>query len=601
MNIPENLKRIFEPREVAVAPHYADRAMMITKEGQIRCYGARMFEHEDGRKEASLIVMKSDDCGLSFREDEVTADDAGASTCSPWSGDYLTMIEFHGKQGGSWVSIEAEIRAARQLREHEHGTFVLRSSNGPDGPWEETKISDEVVHLQRLPLPLKKQGHWINAGQKKVDGYFHPVVFLSDNDGRTWSEKILPAPPNFTVHYPHKGMRWFDPGVEPAFAETATGRIIMLLRTSVDVHYQCHSDDGGKTWSEMIPSPFFSVATMPGIYTLSDGRLIAVWNNTTPLPELDHDTQTNLNKGERNGFGEDVFTNRDALHAAVSHDNGETWHGFREIALNPLRCSEDFRTAGGIYELLDKSVHQNQLLELPGGKVLVHYGQHRVCSRLIIFDPDFLDVTERTGTFEHGLRDWSTQIYYKSISGNIRIAGHCAWNRRSGATLMPSPDNEWLEALLIGRHPDKRLFSELEGADWNFPAARRGTVSLDLTIMPGSGGIRISLADRWINPCDGFVKEWAVFSFVLDGNGAVDGVKLAEAGKRFTLELDFDLDVRKLIASVEDASYTLPVTQTLKAPFGEAVELSYLHLQTAAEKADEDGVFLHGTKMAAKC
>ena len=165
---------------------------------------------------------------------------------------------------------------------------------------------------------------------------------------------------------------------------------------------------------------------------------------------------------------------------------------------------------------------------------------------------------------------------------------------------MPSPSGGPEEALLIGRHPDSRLFSDREGAVWNFPAARKGTVSLDLTLMPGGQGIRISLADRWINPCDEFIRELAVFSFVLDGNGTAGGVKLAEPGRRFTLVLDFDLDSGTLGVSADGASYSVPVTQTLKAPFGEAVELSYLHLQTAAERVDEQGVFLHGTKMSAK-
>lgn len=598
MNIPENLKHIFEPREIMVAPHYADRAMMMTGDGRIRVYGVRLFEHENGGMDVSMIMLESDDCGLSFREKPVPADDPGASTVSPWSGDCVTMLSFNGD--GPFGNPVTQVNAAIQLQPHEPGTFVFRSSAGPDGPWTETKISDAVTHLQRLPFPLKKRKRWINVGQRWENGRMLPVVYLSDDDGGTWSEKVLPAPPTFTIRYPHKGMRWFEPGVEPAFAETSSGRILMLLRTSVDVHYQCWSDDGGETWSEMVPSPFFSVATMPGLYTLSDGRLIALWNNTTPLPELDHARQPGIGRDEINGVWEDVFTNRDALHAAVSYDEGRTWRGFREIALNPLRCGEDFRTAGGSRELHDKSVHQNQLLELPGGKVIVHYGQHPVCTRVMIFDPAFLEEKERTGGFAFGLRDWSTQLYYISQSGGFRVAGHCAWNRRSGAVLMPSPSGGPEEALLIGRHPDSRLFSDREGAVWNFPAARKGTVSLDLTLMPGGQGIRISLADRWINPCDEFIRELAVFSFVLDGNGTAGGVKLAEPGRRFTLVLDFDLDSGTLGVSADGASYSVPVTQTLKAPFGEAVELSYLHLQTAAERVDEQGVFLHGTKMSAK-
>ena len=118
----------------------------------------------------------------------------------------------------------------------------------------------------------------------KDDNRFHPIVFLGDAEGKNWTETVLPALPVFELTYPHKGMRWFDPGVEPAFAETPSGRILMLLRTSRDVHYECYSDDGGVTWSEITPSIFYAVATMPGIYSLSDGRMIAVRLKTSGSP-----------------------------------------------------------------------------------------------------------------------------------------------------------------------------------------------------------------------------------------------------------------------------------------------------------------------------
>ena len=162
---------------------------------------------------------------------------------------------------------------------------------------------------------------------------------------------------------------------------------------------------------------------------------------------------------------------------------------------------------------------------------------------------------------------------------------------------MPSPDGSWREALLIGRHPDDRLFSDREGAVWNFPGCRRGTLDADFTIVPGSAGIRISLADRWINPCDEYVREYAAFSAVLDGDGSINGVRLAEPGKRFTLHLEFDLDTRQLKLSTEQGEIALGYSRTLPAPFGKELALSYLHLQTAAEKADPAGVYLHCVSM----
>ena len=592
-------REIFEPLVIAQAPRYADRAMMKTREGEIRIYGCRSYVHENGDKKAFFMMLRSKDNGLSFTMEEVADDDPGARVASPWDNSYITMISPYSTVGKTTHCPESHVPAAVQLQPHSAGTYVYRSAEGADGPWQSAKISDDITLLQRLPLPLKKWKRWINIGQRRLkeDNRVHPVVFLGDADGKNWTETILPVPPVFEKTYPHKGNRWLDPGVEPSFAETPSGRILMLLRTSRDVHYECYSDDGGVTWSEMKPSIFYAVATMPGIYTLSDGRMIAVWNNTCPLPEVDNTNSPWLTESEIQGEWEDVFTNRDAIHAAVSSDEGKTWTGFREITLNPIRNNSDFRTNDGSWFLNDKSVHQNQLIELPDNKVLLHCGQHIKTSRIILFDLDYLFAGERSDDFTSGLENWSTHLYYKSIPGGWRVAGHCAYNRRPGAQLMPSPEGGFREALLIARHPDDRLVSDREGAVWNFPGCRKGSVTADFTVMPGTAGVRVSLADRWINPCDEYVGELSPFSFVLDGEGKVNSVQIAEPGKRSSVTMEFDLD-RGMVA-VSGCGNTVEVAygRTLPAPFGKEIQLSYLHLQTAADSADTHGVFLHCVAM----
>ena len=99
--------------------------------------------------------------------------------------------------------------------------------------------------------------------------------------------------------------------------------------------------------------------------------------------------------------GEDVFTNRDANHAALSLDDGKTWRGFREVLLNPIRNDSDFRTSGGKGEAVDKSVHQFQALEMPYGKILLSCGQHKYARRLILLDPKWLLETSREEDFAY--------------------------------------------------------------------------------------------------------------------------------------------------------------------------------------------------------
>jgi hypothetical protein len=237
------------------------------------------------------------------------------------------------------------------------------------------------------------------------------------------------------------------------------------------------------------------------------------------------------------------------------------------------------------------------LFELPDNKVLLHCGQHLKTSRIILFDLDYLFAEERSDDFTSGLENWSTHLYYKSIPGGWRVAGHCAYNRRPGAQLMPSPEGGYREALLIARHSDDRLVSDREGAVWNFPGCRKGMVTADFTVMPGTAGVRVSLADRWINPCDEYVGELSPFSFILDGAGKVNGVQIAEPGKRSSVTMEFDLDRGMVAVSGNGNTVEVAYGRTLPAPFGKEIQLSYLHLQTAADSADTHGVFLHCVAM----
>ena len=157
---------------------------------------------------------------------------------------------------------------------------------------------------------------------------------------------------------------------------------------------------------------------MPTINRLKDGRLLFLWNNTTPLPEMNNP----------NGKWEDVFTNRDALHAAISEDEGKTWIGFRELILNEDRNRKDFAASARA----DMSVHQTQIAELPKGKTLVSLGQG-VSRRLLIFDTKWLYETQRTIDPADGLNSVTTHQFVKGIKG------HCAYNRIPGAELVKDP------------------------------------------------------------------------------------------------------------------------------------------------------------------
>lgn len=293
----ESLRRIRAPQVVGVPPANASRDMMVLPNGEIRHYGYR-GGFTKGAGDVQPIYVSSRDCGLSWREVLVQGPTAGAMVRSPWSGDFLTVLcrTGHG-DSDEWHTVHGTSQG--------RGLFVYRSPGGCEGPFTNSQIGPHVGFLARQPLPLRQRHRWVQPMQRTMEGRLHPGVLLSDDDGATWREVLLPSPPPHRVAWPHAGVRWQNDGCEPTVVELADGKLWMLIRTSQDCHYEAFSTDGGQSWTEPAPSRFHATITMPLAFRTSDGRLLVVWNNSTPLPELDHDAQPGLNRSEREGASEE--------------------------------------------------------------------------------------------------------------------------------------------------------------------------------------------------------------------------------------------------------------------------------------------------------
>jgi hypothetical protein len=580
----ETLRRIHAPQVVGVPPDNACHGLMVMPDGEIRHYGF----HTDGNKKAPPrpIYVFSRDCGLSWREVPVQGVTAGSMVRSPWSGDFLTILCKPRKASvHSWQTALNGCEGS--------GFFVFRSAEGPEGQLTNSLVSRQMGFIARLPLALQHRRRWVQPIQHAAESPTQPGVLLSDDDGRNWREVMLPSPPAHRVQWPHEGVRWQNYGCEPTVVELSDGRLWMLIRTSQDCHYESFSEDGGESWSTPAPSRFYATITMPLLFRMSDGRILAVWNNSTPLPELNHDKQPGLNQSEREGRSEDFFTNRDVLHAAISTDDGRTWRGFRELYLNERRNDGDFRSSGGNAESVDKSIHQSQAIELPEKKILLSFGQHPLCRRLMIFDPDWLLENHREDDFSLGLGGWSVQQYLKSVAGNFRgVSGHCAYNRRAGASLVPHPDGLAREVLQVARHPDPRLVHEVEGAVWNFPCWPRGSLKVRLRMPEGSQGVQICLVDRWFNPADPVVAHFAQHVLRVDAAGRINSVPCLKPDAWADLEIRWDQDAAKF--RVSDGDW-----HDLPRVFPTRNGISYLHLQSAATEADPNGVLIESVAASA--
>jgi len=200
----------------------------------------------------------------------------------------------------------------------------------------------------------------------------------------------------------------------------------------------------------------------------------------------------------------------------------------------------------------------------------------------VIFDPAWLYEQGNTEDFTQGLARLSTHVYANSISGGGAPGkvGHCAWNRTYGALLVPDPAGSIKEVLHFITPHDPRLFNNKQGAAWNFPACRNGEVKVKLHIA--GVGLRLSLTDRWFNPCDEYVGELAQCSTI------VTKEMLPETPFWNDVTLTWDLDKKTVRLAVNGAEPTVLLICGEVSPAG----FSYLHLQTTANEPDYEGVMV---------
>lgn len=401
------------------------------------------------------------------------------------------------------------------------GGFIFLSKGGLDGTWlavtkdgkleEDWKDAEKRKNLKQLG-GIMRTPLFINKG-KRIIIPFHVMAngtrfHISDDGGLTWREsKGGMTSPRHEAKPPHQGVRWYNNAVEATVLEMKDGTLWALARTSQDQAWQAFSKDGGETWSKAEPSRFFGTLTMNTLGRLHDGALVSLWTNTMPLPE-------NATAGD--GKWEDVFTNRDSHHIAMSNDEGKTWYGFREIILDEFRNHPGYATLDGPE---DRGKHQSEIVQLDKNRMLISLGQHKNHRKLVIVDRRWVEEKARsTQTGKDLDAQWTIHTYIPQKKG------HCSYNRKPGAALVADPSNASRRVLQIRRLDDPELVNEQSkvdyrngGATWNFPNGTTGLVKFRFRVADGAqagdSGLQVSLTDRLFNACDTTTKDYALFTF----------------------------------------------------------------------------------------
>ncbi|MBE7047558.1 MAG: exo-alpha-sialidase [Ruminococcaceae bacterium] len=572
------LKEIYEPQVVTIPPSDAFNYLTVMPDGELRIYGAIRKDKvtRTNENEGVHVYIRSTNCGLTWETVVLKKGDAFASGAySPKTGRYFEVMTNDAYHNTSRTNFAFENLIEGHL-------YLMISDKGADSPVEKfiDLYPEGKAHMARKPLFLKDSNRMIIVFQKYDKYVSSVVVATSDDNGETWKTQVLENAGYVPKIEGHEGVRWQNYSCEPTIEECEDGTLILITRTSHNYHYIQYSYDHGDTWTKTEPSIFHGTNTMPVLYKLHDGRLLFFWSNNQPLPEIDcTKVFPPVGWAEIEGVGEDVFTNRDSNCVALSDKSGKVFEYARELYLNDIRNHADFRSNSGVATANDKSIHQAEMCELPFGKVLVHFGQNEASRKVVIFDLNWLMEKQREENFRTGLKNVSTQMYVKSNLGNYRnFSGHCAYNRTNGALLLPDPEGNHEEVLSIGRIEDERLVYKKQGAVWNYPASKKGSLNIKLRVL--KSGVAISLSDHWYNPCDETAKIESHISFDITKDIAPDD-------KWTDIKVDFDTE--KSYAKIyADNELIKEEKITENAPLG----LMFVHIQTLAEGEDFEGTLI---------
>jgi len=398
----------------------------------------------------------------------------------------------------------------------------------------------------RIILPFAA---WIGGRPEGPPTGANVTTFVySDDGGNTWHKS--PAELTAPCYTDFNGSGYG--ACEPSTVELTDGRVYTLVRTETGLLYESYSPDGVH-WQELQPSRFLSTDAPVAFLRLPDKRLLVFWNGCEKPPRVQ---------------GNGVYGGRDALHAAISGDDGKTWRGYREVYLDPTRNDppQRFGDRGTAYPF----AYLGQQ-----GKVIVATGQGRSDAR-IMFDPDWLLETSRRDDFSQGLESWSV---FKSIGPASRW-----WrNRVQGAVLVDHPDKPGAQALHI-RRPDE---NDGDGAIWNFPMGRKGDLRMRIKLQEGFGGAVISLLDRFFDPQDANGDTDAVYSLRLTSEGNISLQNRLETGRWYDLRFQWDLPKRTCVVAVDGKP-----TVWLKPSYRQAPGVNYLRFRSTAPVPDPAGMLV---------
>jgi hypothetical protein len=404
----------------------------------------------------------------------------------------------------------------------------------------------KVLSSGRIVVPFAA---WKKLGEEVAPdtGSNYSTAVYSDDGGQNWtvspSKLTAPCTPGYNGN--NYG------AIEPTILELKDGRVWMLMRTQAGMLYESFSKDGAD-WSPAQPTKFRTSTSPAALERLADGRIILFWNHCEMPPRH---------------AGQGVYGGRDALHAAISADEGRSWQGFREVYRDPRRNETPPKTG-------DRGTAYPLATTAQDGTVILATGQGNR-RNLLLIDPAWITATQQSDDFSRGLEAWHIWKEFGPAAGFWR-------DRKAGPQPIDHPSQAGKKALLIAR-PDEL---DADCASWNFAASSRGKLTLRLMPRAGWRGLSVALTDRFFNPGDGRGETEAVFCRQFGTDELPSG--------QWT-ELTFDWDLAKSECRVTRGGELLaPLPVVASTPHG----VSYLRLRSLAKEPDAAGCLVESVSFS---
>ena len=318
-------------------------------------------------------------------------------------------------------------------------------------------------------------------------GWNDTFAYYSDDAGATWTV----SPDVLSLELAGVNATRYG-AIEPVLVELKD-RVWMLVRDRGGRLWESFSKDGTR-WAPLLRTGFISSDSPAGLLRLRDGGIVLFTNACQ-------------NGSDPRSY---AMGGREVLQAAISRDDGATWHGFREVLHESLGAGRG-----------DRGTAYPSAVENAAGKVVFVSGQGEGKRAIVMFDPGWLEETAAHNDLSLGPVEW-TQYGADGLQVE-RIEG--------GATAVAIPLKS----------------SGLCGALWNFPSAAAGIIRLRLQVPAQIGALRLSLNDHFNRIDDVKAAAHAVFSVALDACVSPDAgrwheVRLAWRDATSTGEVALEID-----------------------------------------------------------